>query len=352
MSVKVAVIGTGWADTVQIPAFQAGGLEVVGVAGRNPDKAAQVAKRHHIPMSTGDWRELLELDCDLISVTSPPMLHKEQAIAVLEAGKHLICEKPLALNRAEAEAMCEVAAQHPQQLALVDHELRLVPARRKAKELLAGGAVGRIFTVTVRITSSFRAQPDKPWSWWSDASLGGGVLGAIGSHALDGLRYLLPELADTIEIQGATLGRAYAQRPDADGGMRSVSSDDIVSLTFCMGDVVGTMLVHAVGLDEPVDLLTIRGEDGTLVLDKSLKLYLGKGDGQLKEYVTHLPGIVPNRFRSNPFAAGSVLLAEALADALHPEHTKLEQLQSLATLHDGLAVQTLIDRTKVLANWP
>lgn len=348
MTLGVGIIGTGWADRVQIPAFQAAGLEVVAIAGRQEAKTAQVAATHGIPFYTTDWRELLGLDCQLISVTTPPALHKDQAIAVLEAGKHLLCEKPLALDTAEAEAMCQVAERHPEQLALVDHQLRFLPARRKAKELIDGGAIGRILAVTVRITSSSRMNPREPFTWWSDAAQGGGILGAIGSHALDGVRWLLEPHCGPITIKGAALGRTYPTRQDERGVTREVTADDIASLVFTMGDVVGTLLVHGAALDEPVDLLTVRGEQGTLVIDKSLKLYLGKRRGPLKEYVTQLPKAVPNRFRANPFAAGTVLLGQALAAALG-NRRELDALSPAARLADGLAVQQLLDSARRLA---
>lgn len=381
---RVAIIGTGWADTVQIPAFQAGGLEVVGVSGRRQSRAQEVADAHEVAVATDDWRDLLTLECDLISITSPPALHLEQTRAALQAGKHVLCEKPLVLNSQEATEMAQLAEKYSDKLTLVDHELRFVPARLKAKELLEQHIIGRVLTVNVRIARDMRLDPDRPWSWWSDASQGGGILGAIGSHAIDGLLWLFANVAegdtieantteadtmgaDTIEadtveagttlaeaftIRGATLGQVHPTRRDRDGTERPVTADDIVSATFSMGSAVGTMLIHGAASDEAIDLLTIRGTEGTLVLDNSLKLYLGKGRTALKEYVTMLPGSVPNRFRANPFAAGTVLLAEAFADAFDDSTTPISQhprLQHAATLQEGAQVQYHLDHIRALA---
>ncbi len=356
---RVAVIGTGWADTVQIPAFQAGGLEVVGVSGRRQSRAQEVADAHDVAVATDDWRDLLTLECDLISITSPPALHLEQTRAALQAGKHVLCEKPLVLNSQEATEMAQLAEKYPDKLTLVDHELRFVPARLKAKELLEQRIIGRVLTINVRIARDMRLDPDRPWSWWSDAHQGGGILGAIGSHAIDGLLWLFADvhegdanLAEALTIRGATLGQVHPTRRDRDGVERPVTADDIVSATFSMGSAVGTMLIHGAASDEAIDLLTIRGTEGTLVLDNSLKLYLGKGRTALKEYVTMLPGSVPNRFRANPFAAGTVLLAEAFADAFDdstiPIH-KHPRLQHAATLQEGAKVQYHLDRIRALA---
>lgn len=345
MTVKVGVIGTGWTDRVQIPAFQAAGLQVHAVASRDADRAREVADRHDVPNAFGDWRELIASDVDVVSVTSPPRLHAEQAAAALAAGKHVICEKPLALDAEQAERLAAVAAEHPDQLALVDHELRFTPVRLKAKELLEAGALGRILIVTARVATDARIDSGKPWTWWSDATQGGGILNAIGSHVLDGVRWLLET---DVQVQGATLGRVAPTRVDADGVERDVTSDDIASVTFAAGDAVGTMLVHAAALDDTLDLLTIRGTHGTIVVDRSLKLYFGKRGGPLKEFRTQaLPAMVPNRFRASPYAAGTVLLGDALRRYL--DVGDASALDSAATVADGLAVQRALDAARTAA---
>lgn len=341
------MIGTGWADKAQIPAFKAAGLAVVGIAGRSAERTERVAVKHGIPFHTTAWEDLFELDFDLVSITTPPHLHKEMVLAAVREGRHLLCEKPLALSRLEAQEMVSAAGERSDLLHLVDHQLRFLPARSKAFELLQSGAIGRIVTVTGRFHSNMRLDPETQWNWWSDLKRGGGILGAIGSHVLDGIRWLLAAVTGDVEVRGATLGRVHPMRRDVGGVMREVTADDIASVTFRMGDAVGTMLVHGAAGDAPVDLLTVRGTEGTLILDRSLKLYLGRGGGALKEYVTHLPGIVPNRFRSSPFAAGTVLFAQALADAL--ESGDAAPLAPAASLEDGAAVQRLLDEVRHLA---
>ena len=345
MAVSVAIIGTGWAERVQIPAFQAAGLNIVMITGRNEEKTRRIAQTYNIPHYSTNWQDTLQSNAKLISVTSPPFLHKEQTLAILESGRHVLCEKPMALNIAEAREMVTAAEAASEQFALVDFELRFTPARRKAKELLAAGLIGRVVTVTARVATDFRTNPALPFTWWSDRALGGGVLGAIGSHVFDGIRWLLDDAP--ITLKGASLKALYDERKDADGVTRPVTADDIASVVFEVGDAVGTMLVHAVALDEPIDLLTIRGTEGTLVIDKSLKLYLGKREGPLKEYVTHLPGIVPNRFRSSAYGAGTVLLGQAIADGLEGSN---RSLVSAATLRDGAEVQALLDGCRALAD--
>ncbi len=343
MTVRVGVIGTGWADRVLIPAFQAGGVEIAAVASRDADRARDVASRHGVEVASGTWQDLLEMELDLVAVTTPPPFHREQAVAVLKAGRHLLCEKPLAVDVEAGEAIVAAARGAGTALALMDHELRFAPARLKAKELIDSGAIGRMLTVTARIANRMRVDPTRPWTWWSDAAQGGGMLGALGSHVLDSVRWLIDE---PIVLHGATLGRIYPTRVDVEGVTRPVTADDIASLTFRAGDVVGTVLLHGAALDDAIDLFTVRGTEGSLVIDRSLKLYYGKRGGPFKEYLTHLPSIVPNRFRASGFAAGSVLFADALRRAL--EDGDGAALAGAATVEDGLAVQRVIDRARRL----
>lgn len=338
---RVGVVGTGWADRVLIPAFQVGGLEVAAVASRDVARARAVAERHGVGSATGSWRELLDMDLELVAVTTPPALHLEQAVAVLRSGRHLLVEKPLAVDAAEAAAIAE-AAEATDRLALVDYELRFAPARRKARELIASGAIGRLLTVTARVANRSRVDPERPWNWWSDVAQGGGILGALGSHVLDSVRWLL---GSELEMRGATLGRVHPTRLDGDAVERPVTAEDIASLTLRAGEVVGTVLLHGAALDDAIDLFTVRGTEGSLVIDRSLKLFYAKGDGPLKEYLTPLPSIVPNRFRASGFASGSVLLAASLARALSGDR---EALDHAATIADGAAVQRAIDRAREL----
>ncbi|HEX9502161.1 MAG TPA: Gfo/Idh/MocA family oxidoreductase, partial [Thermoanaerobaculia bacterium] len=108
---RVGIIGRGWGERSQAPNFRDAGLEIAAIVGRD------------------NWRELLERnDIDLISIAMPPARHVEMAVAALEHGKHVLCEKPTALNAGEAEKLVEAARKRPNQIAIIDHELRFLPS--------------------------------------------------------------------------------------------------------------------------------------------------------------------------------------------------------------------------------
>src|SRR5688500_4298454 len=155
---NVAIIGRGWGARVQQPAFEEAGLRVAGPAGRD------------------GWEDLVAAPgVDLVSVLMPPSLHLEISSAALRAGKHVICEKPTAMNENEAAERLARARAQSGQTAIIDHELRFLPAWQAARERVA--QLGGVRLIEVRYASPGRADRDREWNWWSDASHGGGIWG-------------------------------------------------------------------------------------------------------------------------------------------------------------------------------
>ena len=105
--IRIGIIGTGFAKTVQIPAFQKiDGAEITSVASARLENAETVAKQFNIPHFTANWRETIEReDVDLVVITTPPVLHYEMTMVALDHNKHILCEKPMAMNAAQALEM-------------------------------------------------------------------------------------------------------------------------------------------------------------------------------------------------------------------------------------------------------
>src|SRR5687768_5289947 len=138
--VRIGVIGTGFARNVQIPAFrQCENAEIISVASGSIENAEATAKEFGIGHFTADWRETVSRDdVDLICITTPPRLHHEMTLFALRHGKHILCEKPMAMNAREARAMTD-AAKAANLLALIDHELRFQPGRLHVHAMLCEG---------------------------------------------------------------------------------------------------------------------------------------------------------------------------------------------------------------------
>jgi predicted dehydrogenase len=315
------MIGRGWGARVQEPAFAEAGLEVVAIVGRD------------------GWRELIARDdVDLVSVVMPPSMHVEIATAALRAGKHVLCEKPTALNTAEAEELIAAANEHPDRIALIDHELRFLPSFRAARERVA--EIGAIRYADIRYASPSRGDRSRAWNWWSDAAQGGGIWGAVGSHFVDTLRYFGMQ----IEAAQATMLTVIDQRP-FEGGTRRVTSDDYAAVNLRMrGGALATMTLSAVasGPDEPTTI-TIHGEDGAMRLIGEELLMASRG-----EPLTRAAGgdLAARRGNSagGAFGSGTLHLGRALRAAL--DDGDREALAPAATFEDGMAQQRVLDAAR------
>ncbi|MGY1680076.1 Gfo/Idh/MocA family protein [Geodermatophilus sp. SYSU D01176] len=163
--------------------------ELAVLAGRDAVRVADAAERLGWASTETDWRRVLERDdVDLVDVCTPGDTHAEIAIAALEAGKHVLCEKPLANTVAEAEAMAEAAARAAARgvRSMVGFTYRRVPAIGLARDLVAQGRLGEIRHVRAQYLQDWIADPAAPMSWRLEKDrAGSGALGDIGAHIVD-----------------------------------------------------------------------------------------------------------------------------------------------------------------------
>ncbi|HEX9162512.1 MAG TPA: Gfo/Idh/MocA family oxidoreductase [Thermoanaerobaculia bacterium] len=335
---NVGIVGTGWGARVQVPAFREAGLTIAGVAGAHKNKTTRLAGELGI-RAFDDWRSLInEPAIDLVTIVTPPAEHLEMARSALAAGKHVVSEKPTALNAREAEQLVDVARRHPDRLALIDHELRFTDAWRTARERI--GEIGAMRYAEVRYASPGRGDRTREWNWWSDADRGGGIWGAVGSHFVDTFRYLGFE----IEAAQAVMHAAFAERPFGES-TRRVTSDDIaaVHLRF-RGGAPAMLAISAVasGPDEPATI-TLHGESGAmrlvgeqLLLATPMKPFVRIAGGELQQRPGNSPG--------GAFGTGTVLLGHALRAAL--DDGDRSALAIAATFEDGLAQQRVLDAAR------
>jgi predicted dehydrogenase len=206
---RVGFVGSGWSDRVQIPVFRRGGLTPQAIVSASPTNAQRVAAKHQLPEVYTTWQELVaSASVDIVSICTPPHLHAEIAIAALAAGKHVICEKPTALSVREAEAMLAAAQAAPGRLAIMDHELRFHPQRLYMRQLIKEGYVGSVLQARFDRLGGERLDASQPWTWWSDAERGGGMLGALGSHLIDLARWMIGRIENiTAQLQTGPLYR-------------------------------------------------------------------------------------------------------------------------------------------------
>lgn len=183
---RVGIVGSGFGGAVHAPAFALHPrFEVVAIA--SPVNAERVARERKIPRAFRSAEEMLAgAELDVVSVASPPFDHHRSAIAALAAGKHVLCEKPLALTVAEAEEML-TASERAGVVAAVAFEFRYVPAVIAIKELIENGHLGALRELEVaRLSRELLAgNPLGRAPWWFERARGGGVTSAVLPHAFD-----------------------------------------------------------------------------------------------------------------------------------------------------------------------
>ena len=343
--IGIGLIGTGFARSAQAPAFRVcEGAELVAVCSGRFENAQKVAEELAIPHPCQDYQELLSLpDVSLVVISTPPVHHSQIALAALEAGKHVICEKPMAMSVAEARQMCEAAQARPRQLAIIDHELRFNPTWRRMKELVDAGYLGDLHHVQVLISSGFRHSAQRPWNWWSQRQAGGGLLGALGSHAIDALRWLFGE----IDAVSSTMATMIPTRKDpVSGEDRPNETDDFCSFLLRFAPQRGrtphgVVTLSALYASGGKNQITAVGSKGTLVMDGDETLIGATGYQQQFEEMSLIDrargiSIVPD----NIWARSFYHLARETVQALRESRTEIAHA---ATFQDGLHCQEILD---------
>lgn len=314
---RVGIIGHGWGERSQVPNFTEAGLQVVAVAGRN------------------DWRELVaRSDVDLVSVVMPPSRHVEMATAALDAGKHVICEKPTAMNAGEAQRLVDASRAHPNRVAIIDHELRFLPSFRAARERI--GQIGALRYVEARYSSPSRGDRSRAFNWWSDANEGGGVWGAVGSHFVDVMRYL----GNEIEAVQAMLHTFISERSG-----RKVTADDFAAVHLRLrGGALAAMTFSAVasGPDEPA-VITLHGEQAAFRLVGEELLHAKRGEPFVRIAGSEASKR-PGNSMGGAFGTGTYYLGFAIRRAL--DEGDAAALAPAATFQDGLAQQRVLDAAR------
>jgi len=252
------------ASYFDVPAFERRVL-----VGRDPDGVAAAAAKYGWAESATDWREVIARDdIHIVDICAPGWMHAEIAIAALEAGKHVLVEKPLANTLAEAEAMAEAARAARVQgvQSMIGFNYRRVPALALAKELIEEGRLGTVRHVRAAYLQDWLVDPDSPMTWrLNKDTAGSGALGDIASHAIDQVLFLLGD--QVTEVSGR-LHTFTPQRPGATG-LEDVTVDDAAwaTLTLASG-AIASVEVSRVATGQKNSLkLEIYGDKGALLFD-------------------------------------------------------------------------------------
>ncbi|HXJ32839.1 MAG TPA: Gfo/Idh/MocA family oxidoreductase [Candidatus Eisenbacteria bacterium] len=335
---RIAVVGAGFGARIQVPGLRAGGrFDVTAIVGRDAVRTRAVAEHVGVAHALTSLDDALA-DCDAVSIATPPSTHAAFAIAAARAGRHVLCEKPMARDVGEATAMRD-AVRTAGVVGMIDFEFRFHPARAMLGRLIARGDLGAPRLATCVDTLPLYVAPYKePPAWWYDADAGGGWLGASGSHLIDAVRVWLGEVgAATALVE--TLGRG--------------SADDTFALLLRMASGARAVLHQSAAVLGPrFSAMRVAGADATAWIDDAWDLWLAGRTGTPARVAIDAdlaPPPVEIPPGAGPFAARElpsfVRLAEAFADAIE-RGPRPAGAPAPATFDDGVACQRVIDAAR------
>lgn len=286
-TLNIGLIGSGFMGQAHADAIRRAALlypnlpktpVLYAIADQNQLLAQQAAQRFGALHAFGDWREMLQdPNIDVIDITSPNHLHHQMALEAIAAGKHVYCEKPLAVTEPQAREMAE-AAQRAGVKTMVAFNNIKTPAAQLARQLIARGEIGTPVRFRGTFDQGFYNDPELPWSWRCSKELAGsGSLGDLGAHTLSVAQYLMGEVSEvcasgqtylkTRPVPGIDSG--YASKVEANAERRAVENDDqmqcLVSFNSGAAGVIESSRIAAGRIFGVY--WEVSGTEGTLYMD-------------------------------------------------------------------------------------
>lgn len=266
MTVRIGIFGTSWwVDTMYLPPISTHpDAELVAVCGRRAETSEALAAQWQVPQWYTDADRMLgsaELDAVVIATSNDT--HHDLTMASLEAGLHVLCEKPMALNATDASAMATLAATTGA-ITMVPFTYRYMPVNRWVKQLVTDGYVGRPLHIGLRYYTDFGL--DTGYSWRFDPEVAGtGIIGDLGSHWIDLARWLLADEETSI----SAVSSAFIERgPRPDGTPYEALEDSVAMTVRYRSGAYGILQASAVCWEgTPFGQshhLEIHGDDGTI----------------------------------------------------------------------------------------
>jgi predicted dehydrogenase len=344
MTLRVGIIGVGWGSHVQVPGFRAAeGFEPVALCARTPERLERVAGKLDISDTSTDWESFVTRDdLDVISVATPTVLHRDMTLAALDAGKAVLCEKPLAGDLNAARDMVRAADKSSRPTACC-FENRWNPDWLAVSALVGEGFLGKQYVARVSRSASYWHPSHPPQArWMYDRDQGGGYLAGMLVHDLD----FLCSMLGRPESVCAEVRTSEPVRELSGGETLSITADDTAALLMRMqSGLTAIMSVSVIGAHADHYRLELFGSDGTVIGDGNLRSadYLAGAaadDGLSPLSVTEREPAHPEQLPKGlaGHAAGAMaLMLEDWLPAFDGEESKA------ATFDDGLLSLAVIE---------
>jgi predicted dehydrogenase len=343
------VVGTGFGVFTHLRALRNAGIEVRALVGRDPAKTQARAKLLGVPRAATSLSHALDDSAvQIVTIATPPATHAPLVHEAVAAGRHVLCEKPFAMNLAEARGMLE-AAERAKVVHVLGVEFRFATAHELLRRTIASGAIGQPRQALFAWLVPFLSHPgaETP-GWWGDAAQGGGFLGAWGSHLVDQVRVTLGEFS------------AVSARLQTLSGRPGVSADDTFSAQFRLaGGLEGVMVESMAAPGDMFGIVRISGSEGAVWIEgvQGEEIWVADRSGNKKRVPVPAELILPPPV---PFPHAELMQtayeqAHAFGTDLAPYTRLIERMKvriegregtaapPLASFRDGVAGQAVID---------
>src|ERR1700680_1942704 len=243
-TLNIGLIGAGFMGQTHADSYRRAGIlyrnlprtpVLYAVAEQNDKLAGQARGRLGFGQAYGDWRRLIEdPEVQVVDITTPNHLHVDVALAAIEAGKHVYCEKPMAVKVEDAQRMAAAAKKAGVKTLVAFNNIK-TPAALVAKQIIERGEIGELARFRGRFDQGFFNDPDLPWSWRCSRELAGtGALGDLGAHAVSVAQFLMGDVTEVSaqsqiffkERPVAALDIGYSSKAAVDAKKRTVENED------------------------------------------------------------------------------------------------------------------------------
>jgi predicted dehydrogenase len=342
--IRVGVIGTRFGARVHVPALRKlSDVRVVAMCGSDIQRTRQSAGELGVAATYDNYRDLLTSgEIDAVTIAAPPHLHHNMVLSACEQGIHILCEKPMARNAAEARDMVRMARETGVAHG-VAYMRRYEPVRQQVKQLVQSGFIGDLHSVSViAYRSTLADQQSRQFSWLMEREKGGGVAATIGSHFVDTLRWWFGEIHG---VCGA-VSTAIESRPAASGEMRLVDADDNTAfvLRFASG-AIGSVSISYTAATDVGEEIVISGSEGMLAVQEPGRLVGTQRGGKIQDMMPAPP----------PPPAGETRTVQLYGQLVAGWVAALRSGQDvLPSFEDGAKVQEVVDavsRSMQLSRW-
>lgn len=354
----IAIVGTGMIGAVHRRAALLAGATVRGVAASSPQRAQQAAQAWGVPRAYRDIEDVVsDPQVQVVHICTPNHLHRPMAQAALEAGKHVICEKPLATTLQDAEALAALAASSGR-VATVPFVYRYHPVVREARARIAQGELGPLHLIHGSYLQDWLLDPASN-NWRVDPALGGAsrVFADIGSHWCDLVEWVSGErfaevsasFATVIAERGAVTGQSFST-PAAGGALQAVASEDVAAAMFRTGaGTLASLTVSQVSAGRRNRLwFEMDGAHASVAFDQEdpERLWIGRPDQREETFVRGPGAGSAEQRRLSTLPAGHAQgYAQCFEAFVADTYAAIdgEQPDGLPTFDDGLRSARIVD---------